>query len=123
MPRRTVGGAGAFARPTSQAQAAAWVEGLLKDSGALLIHGTISWWKVMNDWVAALPGDAFIQLLPLLRRTFSTFAPPVRKMIGERAKQGAVPWVRWETGSADFDTARAEAILPILSALLGLDEK
>ncbi len=95
------------------------MEGLLKDSGALLIHED-TLWQVMDEWVAALPGEAFLQLLPLLRRTFSTFSAPERRSIGERAKRGAVAWVRQEADPADFDVQRAEAMLPLLAKILGL---
>jgi hypothetical protein len=100
------------------------VEGLLKGSGALLIHED-ALWQVMDEWVAALPGEAFIQLLPPLRRTFSTFSSPERRSIGERAKQGAVPRVRHEASPANFDVQRAEAVLPLLAKILGaaLDPK
>ena len=109
----------ALSTANEPAQAAAWVEGLLKDSGVLLIHED-ALWQVMDEWVTSLPGEAFIQLLPLLRRTFSTFASPERRMIGERAKQGKVLQVRQETTLADFDEQQAEAVLPLLAQILGI---
>jgi hypothetical protein len=112
----------ALSTANEPSQAAAWVEGLLKDSGALLIH-EVALWRVIDDWVAALPAESFTRMLPLLRRTFSTFTPPERRMIGNRAKEGAVPLVRQATHAANFDIERAEAVLPLLSALLGLDEE
>jgi hypothetical protein len=100
-------------------QAAAWVEGLLKERGALLIHED-TLWKVIDAWVAALPGETFITLLPLLRRTFSEFTQPERRNLGERAKQGSALAPQHVKDEADFSIQRAEVILPLLAQLLGV---
>jgi hypothetical protein len=112
----------ALSTANEPSQAAAWVEGLLKESSALLIHED-SLWKVMDDWVTALPGETFTQLLPLLRRTFGTFSSPERRMIGERAKKGAAQQMRQEIASTNFDIQRAEAVLPLLAKLLGIEHE
>jgi hypothetical protein len=109
------------------ARAAAWVEGLLKGSGLLLLHGDAVW-DVIDGWLTGLPGDTFTHVLPLLRRTFSTFEAPERRQMGERAKRGssrssARPVaVGGAAGRADFDAARAEAVLPLLCRILGLEQ-
>ena len=95
------------------------MEGLLKESGALLIHED-TLWHVIDDWVTGLPLESFILLLPLLRRTFSTFSSPEKRMIGERARQGAGPTNRQEAGMQNFDQQCAEAVLPLLEILLGI---
>jgi len=100
-------------------QAAAWVEGFLKGSGLLLLHDE-ALWQVLDHWVTSLAGETFTALFPLLRRTFSTFAAPERRQMGERVKQGLVRPVARAAASADFDTARAEAILPLVAQLLGM---
>jgi hypothetical protein len=100
-------------------QAAAWVEGLLKNSGALLIHENILM-KVMDEWISKIPADTFTVLLPLLRRTFSTFSPAERRLIGEHARQGSVIIGNSTDITSDFDFERADAVLPILAKLLNL---
>lgn len=106
------------------ARAAAWVEGLLKGSALLLLHGD-AMWNVVDGWLAALPADTFTQVLPLLRRTFSTFEAPERRQMGERAKRGqvrAAPRSPAAGGGGDqLDLARAEAVLPLLRQILGLE--
>jgi hypothetical protein len=64
--------------------------------------------------VTALGGDAFTALLPLLRRTFATFAAPERRQMGERVRRGLKAASRATTpiAQADFDPDRAAAILP-----------
>jgi len=44
----------------------------------------------LNQWLCGLPEETFTQLLPLLRRTFATFAAPERRSIGERVRRGPV---------------------------------
>jgi hypothetical protein len=99
-------------------QAASWIEGLLRDSGEVLVH-TDSLWPLLDRWVVALPQDTFVQLLPLLRRTFSTFAPPLRRQLGERA-QGTAGSSLSPIAATDLDVERAERTLPLLAQLLGL---
>lgn len=102
-------------------KAATWIEGFLRGSGQLLIHdGALL--GVINDWLVALPEPVFIQLLPLLRRTFSTFAYPERRGIGERIKRGQSPYSSASPEpTPDFDSNQADAVLPLLAKLLGIN--
>ncbi|NTW00591.1 MAG: hypothetical protein HGA19_04695 [Oscillochloris sp.] len=111
----------AISRAAAPAQAAAWVEGLLKDSGAILLHDDLLW-GILDGWVASLAPDVFPQILPLIRRTFATFAPAERRQMGERARRGpAVARPVAEDHHDDtFDSARAEAALLIVGRLLGI---
>jgi hypothetical protein len=109
----------ALSRANDPAQAAAWIEGLLKDSGEVLVH-TDALWPILDRWVALLPADVFVQLLPLLRRTFSTFSPPLRRQLGERARGGAGRTRTHSTLETDLDRERAERVLPLMAQLLGL---
>lgn len=102
---------------TEPAQAAAWVEGFLQGSGLLLLHDD-TLWTILDNWITGLSEDAFMVLLPLLRRTFSTFSSAERRQIGEKVKKGQSTQV--QTTEDSFDTATADASLPILAQLLGL---
>src|SRR6185436_17325284 len=97
------------------ADAAAWIEGLLKDSGALLVHDD-TLWRIIDGWLSTLKGDAFTLALPLLRRTFATFAAPERRTLGERAssKLYAVG-SRLQIANAEFDVERGAAVLPLVA--------
>jgi hypothetical protein len=103
-------------------QAAAWVEGFLKGSGLLLLHDD-ALWAVLDGWVTGLAGDTFTALLPLLRRTLATFDPAERRRLGDRVRQGPARPVALVSpdGAATFDVARAEAVLPLVARLLGID--
>ncbi|MBD2256897.1 DUF5682 family protein [Pseudanabaena sp. FACHB-2040] len=108
----------ALSTAAEPAQAATWIEGFLSGSGLLLLHNP-ALWQVLDHWVAGLPADTFIALLPLLRRTFSTFPAPERRQMGERVRQGNEnPQVLVPAG--EFDCDRADAVLPLVAQLLGL---
>lgn len=100
-------------------QAAAWVEGFLKGSGLLLLHDQ-TLWSVLDGWVSGLSGDSFTALLPLLRRTFATFAAPERRQMGERVKQGQAAPPGQAKAEDRFDQGRADAVLPLVARLLGV---
>lgn len=107
-------------------QAAAWIEGFLKGSGLLLLHDE-SLLSILDDWVTTLPDERFTAILPLLRRTFTTFSSPERRKIGERLRQEGVALGKFGSKAhpdhADYDPARAEAVLPLIARLLGLEVK
>lgn len=71
------------------AHSAAWLEGFLSGSGSLLLYDH-TLWNILYKWVAQLEQEVFMELMPLLRRTFSYFEPDERKQIGEKAKFGLV---------------------------------
>ena len=74
----------ALSRGTEPADAAGWLEGFLAGSGLVLAHDK-ALLRLIDDWLAVLDTDRFEQVLPLLRRTFSTFSGPERRTIGDRA--------------------------------------
>jgi hypothetical protein len=98
--------------------AADWLDGLLRDSGLLLVHDRALWAEV-DGWLSGLPGERFVEALPLLRRTFADYPEGVREQLrrqmarrGDGRRAGGQP--------ADFDAARAAAALPIVARLLGV---
>lgn len=99
---------------------AAWIEGFLKGSGAILIYDD-TLWNLLYAWVASLSEQHFTELLPILRRTFSQFEYAQRKQIGEKARKGLVAISASTLGaSPDIDEPRAEMILPILEQLMAV---
>ena len=109
----------ALSRAAEPEQAAAWIEGLLKGSGLLLLHDD-PLWNALDEWVAGLGDEPFQAVLPLMRRTFSTFTAPERRQMGERAAAGGHR-ISAPATAAPIDTERAEAVLPVLAAILGLE--
>ncbi len=107
----------ALSSATGPDYAAAWLEGFLRDSGEVLLYDD-ALWELLNQWVKNLHPANFDQLLPLLRRTFSTFHAPDRKRIGERAKQQEVVE---SPATLEIDPERAMNVLPVFKQLLGID--
>ena len=100
-------------------QAANWIEGFLKGSGLLLLHDDAIW-QVLDRWVMALTPDHYTALLPLLRRTFSTFPAAERRQMGDRVKQEVASGSAIDRGSGSLDRDRADQSLLLIAQLLGL---
>ena len=69
------------------ADKAAWVDGFFSDGALLLIHDA-ELRGLLDDWVCQLDDAQFVDMLPLLRRTFGTFAATERQAIAERIARG-----------------------------------
>ena len=97
---------------------AAWVDGFFADGALLLIHD-VELRGLVDAWVAGLTDTEFIDVLPLVRRTFSTFSPPERRLIGERlaaARSGRPS----SPEPASYDLALAAPALAVVDRILGV---
>ncbi|HEY2514241.1 MAG TPA: DUF5682 family protein [Polyangiaceae bacterium] len=105
------------------AQAAAWAEGLLRGSALLLLHHD-GVWLALDEWIASLPDEAFVEMLPLVRRAFAEFGPAERRQMAEKVKKlragGGVARAA-EPVRADLDPERAARVYPVLSTILGVE--
>ncbi|MGR8935677.1 MAG: DUF5682 family protein [Gammaproteobacteria bacterium] len=101
------------------AHAAAWADGFLRGGGQLLVYDE-TLWQIIDAWVCQLPAEAFQQILPLLRRTFSSFDAPIRRQLGERVQHKQAP-LPSTAPSGEFDAETARAVLPLLGRILGLE--
>lgn len=103
------------------AEASAWLEGFLKGSGLLLLHNE-ELWQVLDQWIMSLNEENFINVLPLLRRTFATFPTSERRQMGEKVKTGnghSLSLIK-QVNPEHFDQKRAKQVLPLLAQLLGV---
>jgi hypothetical protein len=114
---------------TPPGDAAAWIEGFVGGGGGgmLLVHDE-RLLGLVDDWLTGVPADAFTDVLPLLRRTFSAYEPGVRRTLGELVRRGPgkgadgrVAGAGTPGFAADLDAERAAAVLPVVRLLLGLD--
>jgi hypothetical protein len=101
------------------AQAAAWAEGFLSGSGAILIHDD-KLLALIDRWLRGVSDEHFMLVLPLLRRTFAQFPPAERRQIGERLRPRAARQAA--PASTDFDAEAARAVLPLLHRIWNLGE-
>jgi hypothetical protein len=111
------------------AQAAAWVEGVVRGSGLVLVHQD-GLWRALDAWLRELSSEVFVALLPLLRRAFSAFAAPERRAMGEKVKRmhttASQPSAATSATRADgvlfevqIDRELADRVLPVLAQILG----
>jgi len=113
---------------TPPGDAAAWIEGFVgggSGGGMLLLHDE-RLLGLVDAWLTGVPAEAFTDVLPLLRRTFSAYEPGVRRTLGELVRRGsgqrrsAVAAGSGIPGfAAELDDARADAVVPVVRLLLG----
>lgn len=115
---------------TPPGDAAAWIEGFVgggSGGGMLLVHDE-RLLGLVDAWLTGVSAEAFTDVLPLLRRTFSAYEPGVRRTLGELVRRG--PGERGGAGvggagipgfADEFDVGRADAVVPVVRLLLGLD--
>ena len=99
--------------------AAAWLEGFLNGSGLLLIHHE-ALWRILDEWVEEIEMERLMELLPILRRTFSNFSPSERqKMLGLAQKnQTDTPPQYKALETIYYDEKRSEEVLKTVQFFL-----
>ncbi|MER6681134.1 DUF5682 family protein [Streptomyces olivaceoviridis] len=116
---------------TPPSAAAAWVEGFAGGGGGLLLVHDERLLALLDTWLTGVPADAFTDVLPLLRRTFAAYEPGVRRTLGELVRRGPGGRTGGDTAqgatlpgfAAEPDINRADAVVPVLRLLLGLDTR
>ncbi|MEU5186105.1 DUF5682 family protein [Streptomyces klenkii] len=119
----------ALSAGTEPAEAAAWIEGFLGSGGPggmLLVHDE-RLLALVDDWLTGVPAGAFAGVLPLLRRTFSSFDQGTRRAVGQQIRRGG-PGTggtppRGSGAGARLDEERAAAVLPTMRLLLGMTQQ
>jgi hypothetical protein len=105
------------------AAAAAWLRGLLRGSGLLLLHQD-ALWKAIDRWLGELAPERFTETLPLIRRAFADFTPPERRQMGEKVKRltpadTRAPSAKTKTDRLAVHAGRAARVMPVLKLLIG----
>jgi len=105
------------------AECAAWAAGLLRGSGLALLHQD-GIWTAFDRWLVHFSPETFTEMLPLVRRAFSDFAPAERRQMGQKIKElgsgDGRPKRRAAAVDEEVDVARAAKVLPILARILGV---
>jgi hypothetical protein len=109
-----------LSRGAEAVNGAAWLEGFLSGDAALLLHDDVLLAGI-DAWITTVPLELFDDLLPLVRRTFSTFSHPERRMIGEKVRHldGSSVAPSGTAGDDEIDAERARRAIPVLRQILG----
>src|SRR5439155_18515056 len=75
--------------------------------------------SLIDNWLTSLSADYFAQVLPLLRRTTSTFSNGERSQIAERVQSDGSPLLL--VSGDELDLERAALVEPVVLAILGID--
>jgi hypothetical protein len=112
----------ALSPSVTPAQAGEWLEGFLADGGQMLLHDA-PLLAAVDGWLAALSEEDFTNLLPMLRRAFSSCDAGERRRLLDMVRQPALaaPMQPRASGAADTDAPGFAAALPLLLTILGLD--
>ena len=105
------------------ADMAYWFEGFLHSSGSILLLDD-NLWNLVNNWICAQDKDTFLELLPILKRTFSEFSSVERRKLGEKAKASGTEGIPLQTPDAlSHNEEEASQVIPVVCQLLGIDLK
>ncbi|MCB1156619.1 MAG: hypothetical protein H7A25_04585 [Leptospiraceae bacterium] len=104
------------------AYSASWLEGFLQGAAQLLLYDD-SIFKILDAWIAKLDKEKFVEILPLLRRTFSNFSDPERRQIGEKARGVKIAGTSELENKSGFNPKRGEKTFPLVTKLLDLETK
>jgi hypothetical protein len=95
-----------------------WIRGLLEGAALLLIHHD-RLWLLVDEWLRGIQAERFIELLPILRRAFSSFdrgeiQQLLHKSSSQQSQQAKLNMEQ------SFNTERADRALARVSELIGL---
>jgi hypothetical protein len=96
---------------------AAWVDGFFADGALLLIHDRVLR-ELLDTWVAELDETEFVDLLPLVRRTFATFTPAERRSIAEQVARRGDAGEPGRPAADEIDPVRAGVALQTVDLIL-----
>ena len=102
--------------------AASWLDGFLAGEALLLLHSD-ELLAIVDEWLASVADEAFDDLLPLVRRTFSRYQSSERRQIGAHLTSlGSGRRARPEQSlDLDLDLERAAPAVEAVARLLGLE--
>ncbi|GHB45101.1 hypothetical protein GCM10010347_13220 [Streptomyces cirratus] len=117
----------ALSPAATPADAAGWIEGFAGGSaggGTLLVHDE-RLLGLIDTWLVSVPAGAFVDVLPLLRRTFGAYEPGVKRALGELVRRppaarqrGAGPGRAPEGFGPELNPVRADAVADVVRMLL-----
>lgn len=108
--------AAALSIGNTAAAKAAWVDGFVGGRGLVLVHDR-ALLNLVDGWLAGLTGDQFMEVVPLLRRTFGGFESGERRAIGSAVRD---PHLGAAAARSDIDSDRGTLVLRAVAEILGV---
>lgn len=108
--------AAALSIGNTAAAKAAWIDGFVGGRGLVLVHDR-TLLALLDGWLAGLTDEQFLDVVPLLRRTFGAFESGERRAIGEAVRDGRPAPAAAATGT---DAERGALVLRTVADLLGV---
>ena len=105
--------------PANPSKAAAeFLDGFFGQSAEVILHDR-TLFSIVDDWLAAPQEEDFVEVLPMVRRAFSSFGATERRRLLEQVGRdaAAAPVV-----ASTIDEAAFAAALPLLKRVLGIDD-
>ena len=98
-----------------------WFEGFLRASASVLLLDD-NLWQLVNGWLCSQRDANFIELLPVIRRSFSYFTTTERRKLGEKAKGFELNGTDTKIASGEHPCNDGDASkeIPLLNRLLGI---
>jgi hypothetical protein len=101
--------------------AAHWLDGFLNRNAMVLLHDATVW-GLVDAWLEGLTDAHFMQVVPLVRRSFAGFSASARHDLGLRAQRGREAVKPAAALDTDCDAERATLPIPLLRLILGVSE-
>ncbi len=92
---------------------ALWIEGFLFGSAMILIHH-YPFWKIVDDWLDEVEESHFMEIVPVLRRTFAEFSPAEKRKLIHYARNGRK---EKPLEKRSFNQERIRVIMPVLEKI------
>jgi len=92
---------------------ALWIEGFLYGSAMILIHH-YPFWKIVDDWLDEVEESHFMEIVPVLRRTFAEFTPAEKRKLIHYARNGRHEKPREKRS---LNQERIGVIMPVLEKI------
>ncbi|MBI1308074.1 MAG: hypothetical protein GC181_15825 [Bacteroidetes bacterium] len=99
---------------------AAWIEGFLMDGASILLYDDVIR-NIISRWLIGLNDQIFQEIIPLLRRTVSTYSPAEKRQLALKLQQ--IQSGVTEPDDTRWDQKRAQLIIPFYASLLELKKQ
>jgi hypothetical protein len=99
------------------AAAAAFLEGFFGQSAEVILHDR-ALFAIIDEWLATPEEPHFLEVLPILRRAFTSFGAVERRRLLEQVGRGPAPA---PAIASSIDEAAFAKALPLLRLILGID--